>query len=288
MNLPFDIPKTIYPFEYHFLDLGNSTNIHYVDEGQGPLLLMLHGNPTWSLLYRKMILGLRNNFRCIALDYPGFGLSTAPKGYGFTPREHSEVLEQFVNILKLKDFTLIMQDWGGPIGLGLAGRHPELVKGLIIGNTWAWPLVGNRRFEMFSALMGGPIGHTIAYLFNGVVRFFLKEGLVNKLDPQVYQLYLAPFKNRSNRKQTVIFPRQLIKAADYLSEVEAGLSKLQDLPVLFPWGKKDFAFRDTELERFQKYFPNHKVLPLEASHFWQEDASEELVDAVNKWEAFAG
>ncbi len=286
MNLAFDIPKTIYPFEHHFLDLDKGINIHYVDEGQGPLLLMLHGNPTWSLLYRKMILGLRDNFRCIAPDYPGFGLSTAPKGYGFTPREHSEVLEQFVDTLKLQDFTLIMQDWGGPIGLGLAGRHPELVKGLVIGNTWAWPLVGNKRFEMFSALMGGPIGHTIAYLFNGVVRFFLKEGLVNKLDPEVYKLYLAPFKNRNNRKQTAIFPHQLIKAADYLSEVEAGLSKLNNIPVLFPWGQKDFAFRDAELRRFQEYFPNHEMLLLEASHFWQEDAPEKVCDAIKKWDVY--
>ena len=116
--------------------------MHYVDEGEGETLLLLHGNPSWSFVYRKMILRLRENFSCVAPDYPGFGLTEAPPGYGFTPGEHSENIERFVDKLELRDMTFVVQDWGGPVGLGLAGRRPGLAKRFVIGNTWAWPLVG--------------------------------------------------------------------------------------------------------------------------------------------------
>lgn len=283
--MKFQVPEALYPFEHRFAGLGNGVEMHYVDEGEGEVLLMLHGNPSWSFLYRKMILALKGSYRCVAPDYPGFGLTEAPPGYAFTPREHSEQIEKFVGQLGLSDITLVMQDWGGPVGLGLAGRRPELVKRLVLGNTWAWPLVGDRRIEVFSWLMGGPLGRAAAYLFNGPARFFFMEGLVHKPGRDVLRMYLAPFHRRRDRKQTSISPRQLIKAAAYLEEVEAGLEKLRDRPALLPWGTKDFAFRDAERERFEQIFANHRTLPLEASHFWQEDAADEAAEAIRDWMA---
>ena len=282
-QLKFDVPHHLYPFEHRFADLGNGIEMHYVDEGEGETLLLLHGNPSWSFLYRKMILRLRENFRCVAPDYPGFGLTEAPPGYGFTPGEHSENIERFVDKLELRDVTFVVQDWGGPVGLGLAGRRPELAKRFVIGNTWAWPLVGQRRFEVFSWLMGGPIGRTIAYLFNGVARYFFKEGLVHRPEKEVLGMYLAPFRRRVNRKQTSISPRQLIKAATYLGGVEEGLGRIKDRPIFLPWGVKDFAFQEPERQRFEEIFPDHKTLLLDASHFWQEDAGEEAADAIGEW-----
>ena len=282
-QLKFDVPQHLYPFEHRFADLGNGIEMHYVDEGEGETLLMLHGNPSWSFLYRKLILRLRGNFRCVAPDYPGFGLTETPPGYGFTPREHSENIERFVDKLGLRDITLVVQDWGGPVGLGLAIRRPDLVKRLVIGNTFAWPLAGQRGFEVFSWLMGGPIGRTMAYLFNGVARFFFMKGLLHRPEKEVLGMYLAPFRRRADRRQTSISPRLLIKAADYLSEVEKGLERIGDLPVFLPWGVKDFAFKENERRRFEEIFPNHKTLLLEASHFWQEDAGEEAADAIGKW-----
>lgn len=281
--LKFDVPEHLYPFEHRFADLGNGIDMHYVDEGDGETVLMLHGNPSWSFLYRKMILRLRGDFRCVAPDYPGFGLTEAPPGYGFTPGEHSGNVERFADVLGLRDTTLIVQDWGGPVGLGLAVRRPELVKRLVIGNTWAWPLVGQRRFELFSWLMGGPIGRTMAYMFNGVARFFFMEGLVRRPEKEVLAMYLAPFRRRADRRQTSISPRLLIKAADYLSELEKGLESVSDRPVLLPWGVKDFAFQEAERLRFEEIFPNHRALLLEASHFWQEDTGEEAADAIREW-----
>src|SRR4051812_12844652 len=111
---PAWLDKGLYPFEDRYADIGDC-RVHYIDEGSGPLLLMLHGNPTWSFLYRDLVKGLRDRFRCLAVDYPGFGLSTAPEGYGFTPAEHAAVVERLVLELDLRDVTPVVQDWGGPI-----------------------------------------------------------------------------------------------------------------------------------------------------------------------------
>src|SRR5215469_7290007 len=175
MTLPFAVPTELFPVEHRFLDL-DGAHIHYVDEGSGETLLLLHGNPSWSFLYRKIIASLKSDFRCVAMDYPGYGMSDAPPSYGFTPQEHSEVLERFVERLGLSDLTIMVQDWGGPIGLGLAGRRPELVKGFIIGNTWAWPHDRDPRIRAFSWMMGGPIGKALTRRFNLVPRFFFSRG----------------------------------------------------------------------------------------------------------------
>lgn len=126
-TIPFQVARALFPAEHRFIELDGAL-IHYVDEAAGETLLLLHGNPAWSFLYQKIIAGLRTSFRCVALDFPGYGMSDASPGYGFTPKEHSTVLERFVDRLGLKDLTIMVQDWGGPIGFGLAGRRPEIVR----------------------------------------------------------------------------------------------------------------------------------------------------------------
>ena len=155
------LDKDLYPFQNRFLEI-DGNRIHYVDEGHGPALLLLHGNPTWSFLYRQIISGLSSQFRCVAVDYPGFGLSSARHGYSFQPHEHSSTLERFVLTLGLENIGLMVQDWGGPIALGFAGRHPDRIRSLIICNTWAWPAQGRRHLERFSRIVGG----AIAFLFS--------------------------------------------------------------------------------------------------------------------------
>ena len=276
MTLPFAVPTALFPVEHRFLDL-DGARIHYVDEGTGETLLLLHGNPSWSFLYRKIIAALQSDFRCVAMDYPGYGMSDAPPGYGFTPREHSKVLERFVDRLGLSDLTIMVQDWGGPIGLGLAGRRPELVRRLIIGNTFAWPLSGDRRIRLFSWVMGGPIGWSLTWAFNFVPKFFFARGLAQKTDPEVLKMYLAPWRNRARRRAAVVAPRQLVKASPYLKEVETNLGRLADRPTLIVWGSKDFAFHEAERARFERIFARHHTVLLDdASHFLQEDAGDRI------------
>jgi len=281
--MKFQVDTELFPFESRFLKTANGAEVHYVDEGEGTVILMLHGNPTWSFLYRKMIGKLRHRFRCIAVDYPGFGLSAAPAGYDFLPQSHSQVLIEVVETLNLDNFLLVMQDWGGPIGLALAERFPERVRGLILGNTWAWPLKGQPKFERFSWLMGGPIGRWMARSFNGVWRVFMEAGFVNPPSRRELAMYEAPFRQPTNRIQTAIFPRQLIKSEAFEAAVEAGLKTLADKPALLLWGDRDMAFQDRELERFKTYFPNHSHHVLNASHFWQDDQGEVAAAFTIDW-----
>jgi haloalkane dehalogenase len=273
------VAPELFPFEHHFLEL-DGARIHYVSEGAGETLLLLHGNPSWSFLYRKIIAGLKDTFRCVAPDFPGYGLSNAPAGFGYTPREHSSFLERFVAALDLRNLTLMVQDWGGPIGLGLAGRRPELVRGLIIGNSFAWPLDHDVRVRLFSSIMGGPIGRTLTRRFNLVPRIFFWRGFAQPLERNVLDAYLAPWHDSSRRLPATIAPRQLIAASDYLEEVQANLPKLADRPTLIVWGAKDFAFDSSQRARFEAMFPRHRtVVYPDASHFLQEDVGDRIVEA---------
>jgi haloalkane dehalogenase len=249
----------------------------------------LHGNPTWSFLYRKIIVGLKPDFRCVALDYPGYGMSDAPLGYGFTPKDHSAVLERFVDHLGLEGLTLMVQDWGGPIGLGFAGRRPELVRRLIIGNTFAWPLDRERRIHVFSWLLGGPIGRLLTWAINFGPRVFFARGFAQKTAPEVRAMYLAPWRDRHRRIATVVAPRQLIVASPYLEEVEANLHRLTDRPTLIVWGMRDFAFREAERTRFEQIFPRHRTVLLDdASHFLQEDAGDRIAQVFRAFRREVG
>lgn len=289
-KLKFDIDRELFPFESHFFtSKSTGAEVHYVDEGGNDgrtttTVLMLHGNPTWSFLHRKMISGLKHQgFRCVALDYPGFGLSTAPQGCDFLPATHAKVVKEFVEALDLKDYVLVAQDWGRPIGLWVAEQAPHRVKGLVIGNTWAWPLRGTRRCEMFSWIMGGPIGRAMAWAFNGVWHYFMKEGFVHHPTKQEMTMHQAPFACRHDRHQTSIFPRQLVQSYEFEADVEAGLDRLASKDVLFLWGTHDFAFQEPAHNRFMKLFPKHKCHPLDASHFWQDDQGEAAAQHVIDW-----
>ena len=125
---PAWVDDELFPFESQFIDI-DGHHVHYVDEGSGPTLLFLHGNPTWSFDYSQIIKSLRGEFRCIAVDYPGFGLSVAAPGYRYLPSEHAEVIGKFVDALRLSGATLVAHDWGGPIGLATVQHHPDFADG---------------------------------------------------------------------------------------------------------------------------------------------------------------
>jgi haloalkane dehalogenase len=274
------LDRGLYPFENHFVEI-DGNQIHYVDEGRGPTLLLLHGNPTWSFLYRHIIARLSRQFRCVAVDYPGFGLSTAREGYSFMPSEHSAVLERLVLALDLREIGLMVQDWGGPIGLGFAGRHPDRIRALLICNTWAWPAQGTKNLKLFSTIVGSPIGHFLIITFNAFVNLVVPNGVSRDLTPAEMRAYRGPFATRASRLPTAIFPREILHSRKYLAEVEANLGNLSDKPTLILWGDDDRAFRDDQRERFERLFPNHRTRILKgARHFVQEDAPEQICEEV--------
>jgi pimeloyl-ACP methyl ester carboxylesterase len=272
--------------EHKFLQLASGARIHYVDEGQGETLLFLHGNPAWSFQWRELIRSLRGSYRCVALDYPGFGFSTARAGYGFTPREQSHVVEEFVDKLGLRDVTLVMQDWGGPIGLGWAGRRPELVRAVVAGSTWAWPTSKQEPRGIFSLIAGGPLGEFVQINFNGFAKFGVEQGIVQPKAEATLDGYLLPFRALDRRGIAAFYPGQITAATDFFREVQAGLPRLADKPALLFWAALDQGFPRADLTRFETAFPNHETHELpHANHFFFEDAAEEMVPKIRAFMA---
>jgi len=138
MKIDFTPDPSLYPFEPHWFD-SYAGRIHYLDEGTGPPIVFCHGNPTWSFLYRNIVTRLRGRFRCIAVDYLGFGLSERPDGYGYTIEEHARCAGELADRLQLDGFITMGQDWGGPISMAVGTARAERVRGVVLGNTWFWP-----------------------------------------------------------------------------------------------------------------------------------------------------
>jgi haloalkane dehalogenase len=281
------VPQELYPFESRYADAAGCV-VHYIDEGAGPALLLLHGNPTWSFLYRDVVKGLRDTYRCIAVDLPGFGLSSPAPGYGFTPAGHADVLERLMLDLDLTAVTLMVQDWGGPIGFAVATRHPERFTAFVIGNTWAWPK-SDPGTQVFSRLLGGPVGRRLIANRNLFVERILPGGVRRKALPEaVMGAYRGPFPTPASRRPTAVFPREILASRPFLAEVERGLPRLRERPALIVWPTKDVAFREPERRRWEELFPDHRTVLLEgAGHYMQEDAADEIVAAVRAWRSGA-
>jgi haloalkane dehalogenase len=262
-----------------------SHKVHYVDVGEGPALLMLHGNPTSSLVWKQVIDRLSPSFRCIAPDYPGFGKSVAAEGYGFSPQEHAEVVAQLVEHLDLRGYTLVMQDWGGPIGIAAASRDPARVAGLVVANTWAWPLNGVAKVEVMSRLIGGPLGRFAIKRFNLFVNATLPMGhRLRKLTAAEMEQYRSAFPTPRARLPTAIFPRALTKEREFLAHCEASVAQFSDRAALIVWADRDIAFGQRELQRWQRLLPDSTTVPVPgAGHFLQSDAPAAVAHAISGW-----
>ena len=274
---PSWVPSRLYPFQDHYVNIDGSA-VHYVDEGSGPTLLFLHGNPTWSFLYREIIIGLRSQYRCVALDYPGFGLSAAPVGYRFTPAEHANVVAQAVEELDLTDVTMMVQDWGGPIGFAVATRAPQRFSRFVIGNTWAWPKA-DLGTQAFSRILGGPVGRYLIEHRNIFVERILPIGVRRRrLSDDEMNAYRGPFPTPPSRRPVAVFPREILGSREFLAGVANALPELSDRPALVVWPTKDVAFREPERKRWEAIFPTHRTVLLEgAGHYMQEDAARSSV-----------
>ena len=280
---PSWISDDLYPFESHYAQLDGHT-VHYLDEGSGLPLLLLHGNPTWSFLYRDVIKGLSDRYRCIAPDYPGFGLSSAAPGYSFTPADHAGVLGQLIERLDLSDITMMVQDWGGPIGFATATAQADRFSAFVIGNTWAWPK-SDPGTQLFARLLGGPIGRYLILRRNFFVEKIIPGNVKrHKLGQDVMDAYRGPFPTTESRHPMHVFPREILASRPFLADIERRLQELSDRPVLLVWPTKDIAFKEPERKRWEQLFPNHHTIILDgAGHYIQEDTADEIVSAIRAW-----
>lgn len=285
MTRPAWVDDELFPFESRFVDV-DGARLHYIDEGSGPVLLCLHGNPTWSFLYRHIVTALRDQFRCIAVDFPGFGLSTAPPGYRWTSEEHARVLAGFVTQLQLDDITLLVQDWGGPIGFRVATQQPDLFSGFVIGNTWAWPVHDDPMMAWFSRILGSRIvGGFLLKRLDIFSTVMLRAGIRRrKLTSAEHAMYRRPHPDPESRIPIHVMPREILAARPMLAEIEAAMGGLADKPALLVWPDQDKAFRSRYRERWERTFPRRRTVILRgASHYIPEDAPDEIVAAIREW-----
>lgn len=288
MDSPRFLPdRRLYPFRSNYFR-ATAGRIHYLDEGAGPPLLFLHGNPTWSFLYRGIVIRLRKRFRCVAVDYLGFGLSDHPPGYRYTPGEHAAAVSELVEDLGLDGLTVVGQDWGGPIGMRVAADAPDRVRALVQGNTWYWPLdpadVRDLPLWAFSKAMSTDLARRLVVERNLFVERVLPLGMKHEVAPEVMEHYRGPLDAPELRAGVAEFARQLVGAEGWLRQLRRDVvESLTEKPLLLTWGVDDPAFRPSLMDRFRAEFRNVRTVPLDARHFIQEDSPAEMAAALEEF-----
>jgi pimeloyl-ACP methyl ester carboxylesterase len=270
------VNRSMYPFESRYLEVEGG-RLHYVDEGEGTTILMVHGTPTWSFLYRNHIRDLSRDHRVVAFDHLGFGLSDKPEHWSYRPRDHAENLRALIDRLGLADVTLVVHDFGGPIGLSYAVDHPENVRALVLFNTWMWSLRGTAA-EKMSRFMSGRLGRFLYTRMNFSPRVLVRVafGDRTKLTREVHRHYLDAFSSPEERKGPWVLARELIGSSDWYESLWAGRERIAQKPALVLWGKKDPAFGADALERWRSVLTRARIVEFpDAGHFVQEEAAEE-------------
>ncbi|MCB0948675.1 MAG: haloalkane dehalogenase [Mycobacterium sp.] len=281
MQIGFTPDRELYPFTSRWFD-SSQGRVHYIDEGSGTPILLCHGNPTWSFLYRDIIAGLRDRFRCIAPDYPGFGLSDRPTGYSYTVEEHAGVIGELVDSLGLEGYLSMGQDWGGPVSLAVATARSARVSGIVLGNNWFWP-TDTPRMKVFSKVMSSPPLQKAILNRNFFVERLIPMATTRTLTPTEMAHYRAVQPSPEARTGVAELPKQILAARPLLERLARDVpATLGDKPALFVWGMKDFAFKAAQmLPRMQATFPDHVLVELpDASHYIQEDAPERIAAAI--------
>jgi len=282
MQIDFTPDKVLFPFQSRWFD-GAGPRVHYVDEGAGRPVVMFHGNPTWSFLYRKVIQQLSGRFRCVAMDYPGFGLSERPSGYGYTSEEHARVIGKLVDHLNLDGFIVVGQDWGGPIGMTVATERASRVAGTVFANTWYWPATGS--LVTFSLVMSSPPLQWLILHRNSFVNFIMPRSVAIPMDANVFKSYQDAQPNPEARRGVAEFPRQIRLARPMLERLAATAPKaLGAKPMELVWAMKDPAFGNEQvIARWQLDFPSANLTRLaNANHYIQEDAPDAVAAAVDR------
>jgi haloalkane dehalogenase len=275
------LDTTEYPFQHHYFEVNNS-KMHYIDEGQGDTLLFVHGTPSWSFDYRHIIKALRTQYRCIAIDHIGFGLSDKPKDYDYSTQNHSKTLGKFINHLNLQNFTLVVHDFGGVIGLDMAIRNPDKIKKLVILNSWFWSSRTDKDFIKFSRILKSPLLPILYRYFNFSARFILPKSFgAKKIDKHIHQQYILPFSKSSEREGTIAFAKSLLNDQDWFEELWNKRFSISKKPTLFIWGMQDPVIKSHYLEKFLSGFPNSQVKRLDnCGHFPQEENYLETIESI--------
>lgn len=273
--------RDLYPFAHHFLapEEGSSAGAqHYVDEGprEAPVLLCVHGNPSWSLMYRQLICDLRARMRCVVPDHLGCGLSDqpVPGDFGYRLADHADQLCRLIETLDLRRITLVVHDWGGPIGTLAALRHCDRFERLVVTNTSLFPstLIPRR-----IAVCRGPLGRAVVEGFNAFARAATHMAVERPMPRRLRQAYVAPFAAPRSARATWRFVDDIPldpshPSHGHMAEIAAGLPRFEQLPTLLMWGERDWCFTTAFRDELARRMPWAERVDLkDAGHYLFED-----------------
>jgi haloalkane dehalogenase len=279
------IDRQLYPFDSNYTRI-DGNRLHYVDEGTGPTILLLHGNPTWSFLYREAIRTLRTDYRCIAPDLIGFGLSDKPADWGYRPWDHAKNVNGLLESLGIDEFDLVVHDWGGPIGLSVALSEDRRLRRLVVMNSWMWSMRNRWDAWLFAQVLGGPIGDYLIDRWDFFVNVVMRAGIyhVQSVDETIFNHYAKPVTGTVSKKAIKQFPKDIIKTTDWLQTLWNQRSKLCGKPVLLPWGTKDPAFGLKVLERWITLLDRPRVRRFPTgSHYLMEDHGQDVALEIKRF-----
>ncbi len=267
-----------FPYQSRFFNVG-AYRLHYIDEGCGPLILMLHACPLWSFEFRHLIRVLKKTHRVIALDQMGFGLSDKPQDFDYRIETHTEHMERFVREMDLKDITLLMHGRGSAVGMSYAIRHTANIRGFVTLNTMAFSDFGLPWRLM--ACRWKWIGAKLALLLN----IFQRD--TDKLPPDVREAYNYPFPTDESKIAFQRFIEDIPcvpedSSSQTMFEIEASLWLLREKPAAIIWSKHDWMYPERNLKKWQQYFPKANVYMLENSgRCPTEDCPEQIEQIVS-------
>lgn len=279
-----------YPFTSHWFTHANGLKQHFLDEGQGPPVLMLHGNPTWSYYWRHLITALSGTHRCIVPDHIGMGLSDKPDDtrYGFSLAERVDDLDALMAALGApSQLTLVVHDWGGMIGFAWACRHPERIARLVILNTAAFPMPVMKKLPWLLKIgRDWRLGDWLIRRGNAFARGATHLAVTRALPRAVRRAYTAPYDTPAHRLATLRFVQDIPlgppdRGFALVQATARALPQFADRPALIGWGMRDFVFDHHFLTGFRRVLPKAEVHEYtDAGHYVLEDAREQLVPCV--------
>jgi len=276
-----------YPFSPHIFELPCGNTMSYVDVGKGPVIVMLHGNPTWSFYYRNLIKLLQKKYRVIAPDHIGCGLSSKPQQYQYRLNTHIDNIEHLLDYLKVDQTSLVLHDWGGAIGMGYAVRNPQRIQSISILNTAAYH---STHIPLRIQICRTPLfGDIVIRGCNGFARGALFMAVTKKMSPDIAKGFLFPYDSWKNRIATLRFVQDIpLSEKDYsyttLSNIEKGLELFKNTPVLICWGGKDFCFNDHFYVQWQGRFPQAECHYFsDAGHYVLEDAFDQIGPLIEQF-----
>ncbi|MGB0525134.1 MAG: alpha/beta fold hydrolase [Flammeovirgaceae bacterium] len=270
---PTWLDQNLYPFESNFLQLA-AGQMHYIDEGRGDVILFVHGTPTWSFLYRNFIKHLSQHYRCIAMDHLGFGLSEKPESFVGTPQAHAQNLSEFIRKMNLRKVTLVVHDFGGPIGLAAGIKNAARIQQIVLMNSWLWATQDDPAIQKIDRIINSFLGKFLYLNLNFSPKVLLKKGFADpkKLVKHVHRHYLKPFPNRKSRKSLFAIAQSLVGSSAWYQEQWQNLDALAAKNWLILWGMKDAFITPQYLAKWKKRLPHATIHELDCGHFVQEEA----------------